>query len=81
MKFLDMETDKTITLQQMKKDYETFKKEDPDNHSETFTTELFEIIMATINGRNDLQIVGMTAKEISNYIFKLRDVLKKQGIL
>ena len=28
--------------------------------------------MATINGRNDLEIIGLTPREVSNYIIRLR---------
>lgn len=28
--------------------------------------------MATINGRNDLEIVGLTHREVSNFIISLR---------
>ena len=33
--------------------------------------------MATINGRNDLEIIGMTPQEVSNYIIRLRDRVLK----
>ena len=33
--------------------------------------ELFEILMATINGRNDLDIIGMTPEETSKFIMRL----------
>ena len=29
--------------------------------------------MATINGRNDMEIIGMTPREVSNYIIRLRE--------
>ncbi len=71
MKFQDMDTDQIYGIKDLHKDWKTFKEEDPDNHCETFKAELLEIIMATINGRNDLQIIGMTGKEVSSIVMKL----------
>lgn len=42
------------------------------NHAPDFKTELFEILMATINGRNDLEILSMTHREISSLTLRLR---------
>ena len=71
MKFQDMNTDEIYSIKDLYKDWKTFKEEDPENQCETFRAELLEIIMATINGRNDLQIIGMTGKEVSNSVIKL----------
>ena len=76
MKFLDMYTDEILTIADLKRDYIDLKHEDPENHAETFKVEFYEILMATVNGRNDLEIVGMTAKEVSNYIIRLRSEIK-----
>lgn len=73
MRLYDMNTEKVYTLSELKKEWQEFSKSDPFNHADCFTTELFEILMATINGRNDCEIVGCTGKEISNIILKLRD--------
>ena len=36
--------------------------------------------MATINGRNDLEIIGLTPKEVSNYIINLRsEIWREEG--
>lgn len=72
MRFIDMNDGKSHTLQDLYRDWKSFLAEDPENHAANFKTELFEILMATINGRNDLEIIGMTSREISNYIIKLR---------
>lgn len=72
MKFVDMNDDRIYTLQDLKKDYDEFKQEEPWNHAETFEQELLEIIMATINGRNDLEIIDCTANEIERMIYRLR---------
>ena len=72
MKFLDLNDGRVYTLSGLKKDWETFRAEDPENHAPDFKTELFEILMATINGRNDLEIIGPTPRETSNIILRLR---------
>ena len=72
MTLVDMNDNRVYTLSDLKADWETFKDEDPDNHASDFTTEFFEILMATVNGRNDLEIVGPTPGEVGNYINSLR---------
>ena len=72
MRFLDLNNGIVFTLPEIKREWEVFRKEDPYNHAGDFTTELFEILMATINGRNDLEITGLTPREISNVIIRLR---------
>ena len=77
----DIYSDKNISLLNLYNDYILFKEEDTYNHAENFTTEFFEILMATINGRNDFDIVGYTAKEISNLIVKIGIKIKAFDIL
>lgn len=72
MKFIDLNDDRVYTLQDLRRDCAQFREEDPENHAPDFKTELFEILMATINGRNDLEITGLTPREISNIIIRLR---------
>jgi hypothetical protein len=72
MKFIDLNDDRVYTVAYLKKDWEALRAEDPENHAESFQIELLEILMATINGRNDLEIIGMTSREVSNYIIRLR---------
>lgn len=72
MRFTDRNDEHVYTIQALKRDYTEFKGEDPYNHSDTFTAEFFEILMATINGRNDLEILGMTSAEINRFTLKLR---------
>jgi hypothetical protein len=67
----DIYTDKDITILDLYNEFIEFKKDDPFNHAENFTTEFFEILMSTINGRNDIDIMGYTAKELSNIIIKI----------
>lgn len=72
MKFIDLNDDRVYTPADLKRDWAQFRSEDPDNHAESFRIEFFEILMATINGRNDLEIIGLTPREVSNYIISLR---------
>lgn len=71
MKFIDGYTEHEYSLQDMYSDWIEFRAEDPWNHCIDFRTEMYEILMATINGRNDLEIVGLTMKELCNYIRRL----------
>ena len=72
MKFIDLNDDRVYTPADLKRDWAQFREEDPENHAARFKIEFFEILMATINGRNDLEIVGLTPREVSNYIISLR---------
>ena len=72
MQFIDPNDDRVYTPADLKRDWTQFREEDPENHATSFKIEFFEILMATINGRNDLEIVGLTPREVSNYIISLR---------
>ena len=72
MQFIDPNDDRVYTPADLKRDWAQLRSEDPDNHAESFRIEFFEILMATINGRNDLEIIGLTPREVSNYIISLR---------
>ena len=77
MQFIDLNDDRVYSLQDLHRDWAQFRQEDPENHAESFQMEMLEILMATINGRNDLEIIGMTPQEVSNYIIRLRDRVLK----
>ena len=72
MKFIDLYDGREYTAADLKRDWTQFREEDPENHAASFRIELFEILMATINGRNDLVITGLTHQEISNITLRLR---------
>ena len=72
MRFIDLNNDREYTIADLKRDWAQFRMEDPDNHSASFQIEFFEILMATINGRNDLEITGLTPRETSNINIRLR---------
>lgn len=75
MQFYDMNSDHMRSLATIKNDWEQFRKEDPANHAGSFTSELFKIIMDTLNGRNDFQIVGPVPDEISRIVSRIRPYL------
>ena len=80
MKFIDLNDDRVYTIADLKKDWQEFRAEDPENHADRFKIEFFEILMATINGRNDLEIIGLTPREVSNYIVRLRsEIWREEG--
>ena len=72
MRFIDLNDDQVYALSDLYRDWTQFREEDPGNHAASFRIEFFEILMATINGRNDLEITGLTHREISNIILRLR---------
>ena len=72
MRFIDLNDDRVFTMSDLHRDWTQFRQEDPDNHAASFRIEFFEILMATINGRNDLDILGLTPREVSNIILRLR---------
>ena len=75
MKFIDLTDGREFTLADLKRDWAGFREEDPWNHAADFGTELFEILMATVNGRNELEIIGMTPRETDRLIRRLRAAL------
>ena len=79
MRFIDLNDDREYTVADLKRDWTQFRMEDPDNHSASVQIEFFEILMATINGRNDLEIIGPTSRETSNYIIKLRSEIWREN--
>ncbi len=72
MQFIDMNDARVCTLADLKKEWREDRAEDPENHAADFKTELLEILMATVNGRNDIEIIGMTPRETDSLIHRLR---------
>lgn len=72
MRFIDLNDSHTYTLSALKKEWEELRAADPENHAQDFKTEFFEILMATVNGRNDLDVIGPTPQETSRFILWLR---------
>ena len=72
MRFIDLNDDRVYTMSDLHSDWAQFRQEDPENHADSFRIEFYEILMATINGRNDFYILGLTPREVSNIILRLR---------
>ncbi len=72
MRFIDLNDSHIYTLPDLKKDWDELRLSEPENHAPDFRTDFFEILMATINGRNDLEIIGFTSHEINNIVFHLQ---------
>lgn len=79
MRLIDIDSDRVYTLSDLHCDWQTFRTDDPFNHADDFTTELYEILMATVNGRNDCDISGLTPTETCNYILTLRDKIERRS--
>ncbi len=75
MKFIDLTDGREFTLADLKRDWTGFREEGPWNHAADFRTEFFEILMATVNGLNELEIIGMTPRETDRLIRRLRAAL------
>ena len=76
MRLREIDTGRELTLPELHREWQEFRAEDPDNHADDFMTELHEILMATVNGRNDCDIVGLTPSETSDYIITIRKAMK-----
>ena len=72
MKLIDLNDGREFSLPRLREEWEALRADDPENHAGTFKAELFEILMATVNGRNDCEVIGPTPAELSNMIMKLR---------
>ena len=72
MKFIDLNDRRIYTLSEIRKEWELLRNQEPENHAGDFKTEIFEILMATVNGRNDLEILGLTHRETDRLIQRLR---------
>lgn len=73
MKLIDLTDARVYTIADLKREWTQLREEDSDNHHVSFAVEFFEILMATINGRNDLDIIGMTPRETARYIIRLKE--------
>ena len=79
MRFIDLNDQRTCTLSEIRKDWDELRNQDPENTAPDFKTEVFEILMATVNGRNDLEVVGLTRRETDRLIRRLRAQLLNQA--
>lgn len=78
MKFIDLNDGHLYTIADLENDWRELRSEDPESYAGSFKIEFLEILMATVNGRNDLEVIGMTNHEVSNYIVKLRSEIQQK---
>ena len=76
MKLYDENSEKLYSLPELKTEYQALRKTDKYNHADSFKVEFFNILMATVNGRNDCQVVGLLPAELSSYIIRIRSGLE-----
>ena len=72
MQFIDLNDNSVTTLSEICRDWLESREADPENTAPDFKTEIIEILMATVNGRNDLEILGLTHRETDRLIQRLR---------
>ena len=72
MTFKDLNDSRVYTLSQIRRGWLDARADDPENTAPDFRTELFEILMATVNDRNDLEIISLTHRETDRLIQRLR---------
>ena len=72
MLFIETNDGSPVTLRDIATDYASLKAENPDEYPPSLKTEFLEILLAAINGRNDLKIVGVTHAETNRMIARLR---------
>lgn len=71
MYLVDLWTDEKISLPKLHEEWQELRQEDPYNHADTFKREFFDILDATIRGRNDFEIVGPTGPELCRLFNRL----------
>lgn len=71
MIMIDRNDNTAVSTKTLFEEWKTLKETEPENHQAAFTMELLEIILATINGRNDMEITGIPAKELDRIIARL----------
>ena len=79
MKFIDLNDRRTYPLPDITEEWELLRNQEPENHAPDFKTEIFEILMATVNGRNDFEVIGLTHRETNRLIRRLRTTLLNQA--
>ena len=72
MRFIDLNDKSITTLSEIRRDWADARADDPENTAPDFLTEIFAILMATVNGRNDLEVIGPTPRETDRLIQRLR---------
>ena len=70
-------SDHPITLLDIWIEWDTGRRVDPLNYDQSFLVYMSEIMMDTINGRNDLEFLNMTVREINDLTLKLLKIARE----
>ena len=73
---VDLNDGTVITEAMLKQEWKTGRENDLENTPRCFEAYLLEVILATINGRNDLDIIGVTPRETMEYIEAIREKIR-----
>lgn len=71
MKLCDIDSGAECSLEYLKEEWSMMRKGGEECAGD-FKTHLLETLLATVNGRNDCDIDGLTNREIDRYIRRLR---------
>ena len=71
MTFIDRNDGRTYTARDIYSDWKQARTEDPENALPTFTAEALEVIRCAIAGRNDLDVIGPTPRELDRIVHRL----------
>ena len=69
--------DHPITVLDIWIEWDTGRRVDPLNYDQSFLVYMSEIMMDTINGRNDLEFLNMTVREINDLTLKLLKIARE----
>ena len=69
--------DHPITVLDIWIEWDTGRRVDPLNYDQSFLVYMSEIMMDTINGRNDLEFLNMTVREINDMTLKLLKIARE----
>ena len=71
MYFVDMNSGRTVSLQQARRDWLQFRTENQLAHAQDFKTELHDILTATLYKQNDIRIPLLTRSELARITARL----------
>lgn len=72
MTFIDRNDDRSYSLRDIYSDWKQARTEEPEETLPTFAAEALEVIRCAISGRNDLDVIGPTPRELDRIVRRLR---------
>lgn len=72
MRFIDKDNDRELNLIDLYNHFQEMKSGTDTGFPNNFPVFLFVLIMDTLNGRNNLHIIGLTGEEVYNIVNKLK---------